>query len=73
MHQPQYIQSRYYRAPEVLLGLPYGAKIDSWSIGCVCAELFIGLPLFPATSEYDLMRRVVEYVEMPPLTVLVSS
>ena len=37
-----YIQSRFYRSPEVLVGLPYGAPIDLWSLGCVCAEMFLG-------------------------------
>ena len=37
-----YIQSRSYRAPEVILGLPYDQKIDIWSLGCVIAELFTG-------------------------------
>jgi dual specificity tyrosine-phosphorylation-regulated kinase 2/3/4 len=41
-----YIQSRYYRAPEVILGHPYSTPIDMWSTGCVLAELFLGLPLF---------------------------
>ena len=42
-----YIQSRFYRAPEVILGLPYGTPIDMWSMGCILAELFTGYPLFP--------------------------
>jgi dual specificity protein kinase YAK1 len=42
-----YIQSRFYRSPEVLLGLSYNGAIDMWSFGCVAAELFLGLPLFP--------------------------
>lgn len=31
-----YIQSRFYRSPEVLLGLPYTGAIDMWSLGCIC-------------------------------------
>ena len=42
-----YIQSRFYRSPEVVLGSPYSVAIDMWSFGCVAAELFLGLPLFP--------------------------
>ena len=38
-----YIQSRYYRAPEVILGLGYNPQIDMWSFGCVLAELFAGI------------------------------
>eukprot|EP00898_Chlorokybus_atmophyticus_P004030 jgi/Chlat1/4628/Chrsp3S05631 len=55
-----YIQSRFYRSPEVLLGHPYTTSIDMWSLGCVSAELFLGLPLFPGASEYDLLMRIVE-------------
>ncbi|KAL3630587.1 hypothetical protein CASFOL_023571 [Castilleja foliolosa] len=42
-----YIQSRSYRAPEVMLGLPYDQKIDVWSVGCILAELYSGEVLFP--------------------------
>ncbi|KAF6266252.1 kinase-like domain-containing protein [Scenedesmus sp. NREL 46B-D3] len=44
-----YVQSRFYRSPEVILGLPYGCEIDMWSFGCILAELFMGYPLFPAS------------------------
>lgn len=37
-----YVQSRSYRAPEVILGLPYDQKIDIWSLGCILAELHTG-------------------------------
>lgn len=33
---------RSYRAPEVILGCPYDAKIDIWSVGCIVAELWTG-------------------------------
>ena len=39
-----YIQSRFYRAPEVLLRAPYDAAIDMWSVGCVLIELHSGEP-----------------------------
>lgn len=41
-----YVQSRAYRAPEVVLGLPYGQAIDMWSAGAVLAELLSGRVLF---------------------------
>lgn len=41
------------RAPEVILGLPFNEAIDTWSLGCVIAELFLGWPLYPGSSEYD--------------------
>ena len=41
-----YVQSRSYRAPEVILGLPYDHKVDIWSLGCILAELSSGYVLF---------------------------
>lgn len=41
-----YIQSRYYRAPEVILGLGYNPQIDMWSYGCVLTEISTGMNLF---------------------------
>ncbi|KAK9318235.1 kinase-like domain-containing protein [Lipomyces starkeyi] len=61
-----YIQSRFYRSPEVILGLPYSSSIDIWSLGCIVAELFLGLPLFPGSSEYNQISRIVEMLGMPP-------
>jgi serine/threonine protein kinase len=55
-----YIQSRFYRSPEVMLGLPYSSAIDMWSVGCIAVELFLGLPLFPGSSEYNQICRIVE-------------
>lgn len=53
-----YLQSRYYRAPEIILGLPFCEAIDMWSLGCVVAELFLGWPLYPGSSEYDQIRYI---------------
>jgi len=53
-----YVQSRFYRSPEVLLGLPYTSAIDMWSAGCIAAELFLGLPIFPGQSEYDQLTYI---------------
>ncbi|XP_047947072.1 dual specificity protein kinase YAK1 homolog [Salvia hispanica] len=61
-----YIQSRYYRSPEVLLGYQYTTAIDMWSFGCIVAELFLGLPLFPGVSEYDLLRRMIKILGVQP-------
>ncbi|KAG6880213.1 hypothetical protein C0992_003877 [Termitomyces sp. T32_za158] len=65
-----YIQSRFYRSPEVLLGMSYNAAIDMWSLGCIAVELFLGLPLFPGTSEYNQLTRIIEMLGMPPLSML---
>ena len=48
-----YIQSRFYRAPEIILGLPYDHGIDMWSFGCILAELYTGYPLFPGENEFE--------------------
>ena len=42
-----YIQSRFYRAPEIILGIPYSTAIDMWSLGCILIELYQGYPMFP--------------------------
>ncbi|OAD73395.1 hypothetical protein PHYBLDRAFT_98520, partial [Phycomyces blakesleeanus NRRL 1555(-)] len=68
-----YIQSRFYRSPEVLVGLPYTGAIDMWSLGCIAAELFLGLPLFPGSSEYNQLSRIVETLGMPPTYMIEMS
>ncbi|EGD95240.1 dual specificity protein kinase [Trichophyton mentagrophytes] len=65
-----YIQSRFYRSPEVLLGLPYSSAIDMWSLGCIVVELFLGLPLFPGSSEYNQIARITEMLGLPPVWML---
>ncbi|XP_067875406.1 homeodomain-interacting protein kinase 4-like [Heterodontus francisci] len=60
-----YIQSRFYRSPEILLGLPFCEKVDMWSLGCVMAELHLGWPLYPGNSEYDQIRYIVETQGLP--------
>jgi serine/threonine protein kinase len=61
-----YIQSRFYRSPEVLLGLPYDSAIDIWSLGCVAAELFLGLPILPGVQEHDQLVRIHEMIGTIP-------
>ncbi|KAI8645160.1 kinase-like domain-containing protein [Parasitella parasitica] len=61
-----YIQSRFYRSPEVLIGLEYSTAIDMWSFGCIVAELYLGLPLFPGSSEYNQLTRIIEAVGALP-------
>ncbi len=54
-----YIQSRFYRSPEVILGLPYSVAIDMWSLGCVLVELYTGEPLFAGSDEVNMIHRFV--------------
>ena len=57
----------------MLLGYPYTVAIDMWSLGCMAAELFLGLPLFPGASEHDLLVRIVEMLGPPPGHVLAKA
>ena len=50
----QYIQSRFYRSPEVLLGMPYDLAIDMWSLGCILVEMHTGEPLFSGSNEVHI-------------------
>lgn len=54
-----YVQSRSYRAPEVILGLPYDPKIDLWSLGCILAELWSGEVLFPNDAVVMILARMI--------------
>lgn len=68
-----YIQSRFYRAPEVILGGKYGMPIDMWSLGCILAELLTGYPLFPGEDESDQLACIIELLGMPPQRLLDQS
>ncbi|KAL4418786.1 hypothetical protein ABPG77_005500 [Micractinium sp. CCAP 211/92] len=65
-----YIQSRFYRSPEVILGLPYGPPIDMWSLGCILAELLTGQPIFPGEDEKEQLACIMELLGPPPRTLL---
>ncbi|KAB2054950.1 hypothetical protein ES319_A11G002000v1 [Gossypium barbadense] len=54
-----YVQSRSYRAPELILRLPYDKKIDVWSLGCILAELCTGNVLFQNDSPATFLARVI--------------
>lgn len=68
-----YIQSRYYRAPEVILELQYTEKIDIWSLGCILFELYTGMPLFIGENEPDQLCRFVEVVGEFPASMVKDS
>ena len=65
-----YIQSRFYRAPEVILGAGYSTPIDMWSVGCIVAELWTGCPLFAGEDEADQLACIVELLGLPPAHLL---
>lgn len=61
-----YIQSRFYRSPEVMLGLPYTVAIDMWSLGCILVEMHTGEPLFSGSDQFDQMKKIVKVLGMVP-------
>ena len=65
-----YIQSRFYRAPEIILGLQYSRAIDMWSLGCILVELYTGIPLFPGENELDQLLCIMEVRGIPPAALL---
>ncbi|XP_055922589.1 dual specificity tyrosine-phosphorylation-regulated kinase mbk-2 isoform X3 [Eupeodes corollae] len=68
-----YIQSRFYRAPEVILGAKYGMAIDMWSLGCILAELLSGHALFPGENEDDQLACIIEVLGMPNKNILTNA
>jgi dual specificity tyrosine-phosphorylation-regulated kinase 2/3/4 len=68
-----YIQSRFYRAPEIMFGIPYTTGIDMWSFGCILAELYTGYPLFPGESEAEQMCCIMEVKGLPPPDMIETS
>jgi len=60
-----YIQSRFYRSPEVILGFPYTVAIDMWSLACVLVEMHTGEPLFSGTDQYDQLVKMIQLKGMP--------
>ena len=61
-----YVATRWYRAPEMLLGSQYYSKsVDMWSMGCILAELLSGKPLFPGKSTKNQIAMVLEITGLP--------
>lgn len=65
-----YIQSRFYRAPEIIFGIRYSNAIDMWSFGCILSELFTGYPIFPGENEHDQIGYMMEVIGLPPIELL---
>jgi len=61
-----YVATRWYRAPEILLGsTTYTKGVDMWSIGCILGELLGGKPMFPGTSTMNQLDRIIEVTGRP--------
>ncbi|XP_035832564.1 cyclin-dependent kinase F-4 isoform X3 [Helianthus annuus] len=62
----EYVSTRWYRAPEVLLQSPkYGSAVDLWAMGAIMAELFTLRPLFPGLSEADEIYKICSVIGSP--------
>jgi len=61
-----YVATRWYRAPEILLGsTKYTKGVDIWSIGCILGEMLGGKPTFPGTSTMNQLDRIIEVTGRP--------
>ena len=68
-----YIQSRFYRAPEIILGTQYTCAIDMWSLGCILLELHLGAPIFAGEDESEQMAMIMEYRGIPSAKVILVN
>jgi dual specificity tyrosine-phosphorylation-regulated kinase 2/3/4 len=69
----EYIQSRFYRAPEVILGIPYGPPVDIWSFALVIVEMLIGRPVFPGDDEKEQINMYMEVFGAPPRDLIAGA
>lgn len=61
-----YVATRWYRGPEILLGSTlYSKAVDVWAAGCIMAELLSGAPLFPGTSTMNQLDKILEVTGRP--------
>ena len=61
-----YVATRWYRAPEILLGSQeYGCACDMWSLGCIFGEMLCGKPIFAGTSTLNQVEKIVEAIGKP--------
>ena len=61
-----YVATRWYRAPEILLGSTrYTRGVDMWAVGAILGEMINGRPVFPGTSTMNQIERIVEVTNMP--------
>ncbi|OMJ69629.1 hypothetical protein SteCoe_32583 [Stentor coeruleus] len=68
-----YIQSRYYRAPEVILEIDYSEKIDIWSLGCILFEMYTGIPLFASIDEHEQLCKISDIISEIPHKMVKNS
>uniref|UniRef100_A0A4W4GAI4 Mitogen-activated protein kinase 15 n=1 Tax=Electrophorus electricus TaxID=8005 RepID=A0A4W4GAI4_ELEEL len=62
----EYVATRWYRAPEILLGSTrYTKGVDMWSVGCILGEMLLGKPLFPGTSTINQIEKIMSAIPYP--------
>lgn len=66
-------QAYGYRAPEILLKIPFGAALDIWSLGCVLATMIFGIHLFPGRAAYDQLYYMTDLLGPAPQHILNAS
>ena len=62
----EYVATRWYRAPEILLASHrYTKGVDMWSLGCILGEMLLGKPIFPGTSTINQIERIISCIPQP--------
>ena len=62
-----YVATRWYRAPEILLGSPqYTKAVDMWAVGCILGEMLTAKPVFPGASTMNQLEKIIELTGKPP-------
>merc|ERR1711957_513625 len=57
----EYVSARWYRAPEIIIREKYDHQVDVFSLGCIMAELYLGIPLFPGNTEIDMISMMNKF------------
>eukprot|EP00929_Paragymnodinium_shiwhaense_P057988 TRINITY_DN29046_c0_g1_i1.p1 TRINITY_DN29046_c0_g1~~TRINITY_DN29046_c0_g1_i1.p1 ORF type:complete len:402 (+),score=44.52 TRINITY_DN29046_c0_g1_i1:238-1443(+) len=68
-----YLMSRYYRAPEIIIGCRLDVAVDMFALGCTLYEIFTGKVLLPGRSNHDQLRREMALLGMPPSKMISSG
>ncbi|KAE9049141.1 hypothetical protein PR003_g36 [Phytophthora rubi] len=61
----EYVVTRWYRAPELLLGSAYGDGVDLWAAGCIFAEMLGRKPLFPGETYVHQLQLIMNVLGVP--------
>ena len=62
----EYVATRWYRAPEILLGVSsYGFAVDMWAVGCILGEMIVGKPIFPGQSTLNQLEKITALTGLP--------